>query len=70
MVRKTMRRNKRSMRNRKNRKSVGGTRKAKGPMEWSKFVKRTYEEMKSKNANVTFKDAMMEASRRKKNGQF
>lgn len=71
MVRKTMRKNKRTMRNRKDRKSCGGTRKtSKGPMEWSKFVKKTYEEMKGKNANVTFKDAMMEASRRKKNGQY
>ena len=66
-----MRKSKRTMRNRKNRKAVGGTRKAsKGPMQWSQFVKRTYEDMKRKNANVTFKDAMVEASKRKKNGQY
>jgi hypothetical protein len=35
---------------------------------WNKSVKRVYEEMKRKNSNVDFGDALREASRRKKNG--
>ena len=35
---------------------------------WNKTVKRVYEEMKRKNRNATFSDALKEASRRRKAG--
>jgi hypothetical protein len=35
---------------------------------WNKSVKRVYEEMKRKDSNTSFGDALREASRRKKNG--
>lgn len=51
---------------RKNRK---GTRKQSGGKRaltpWNKHVKRVYEEMKRKDRSVQFKDALVEASRRK-----
>ena len=37
---------------------------------WPQFVKSTYEAMKRKDKSATFKDAMKEASRRKKRGEF
>ena len=37
---------------------------------WNKAVKRVYEEMKRKNSNVSFGDALKEASRRKKAGNL
>jgi hypothetical protein len=51
---------------RKNRK---GTRKQSGGKRaltpWNKHVKRVYEDMKRKDRSVQFKDALVEASRRK-----
>ena len=35
---------------------------------WNKTVKRVYEEMKRKDRNATFSDALKEASRRRKAG--
>jgi hypothetical protein len=37
---------------------------------WPQFVKKTYLDMKRSDKGATFKDAMKEASRRKKAGQF
>lgn len=41
-----------------------------GASSWPQFVKKTYMEMKRSDKGATFKDAMVEASRRKKAGQF
>jgi hypothetical protein len=41
-----------------------------GAGSWPQFVKKTYLEMKRSDKGATFKDAMVEASRRKKAGQF
>jgi hypothetical protein len=41
-----------------------------GASSWPQFVKKTYEDMKRSDKGATFKDAMKEASRRKKAGQF
>jgi hypothetical protein len=47
----------------------GGSRKTKRKASsWNKAVKRVYEEMKRKNRNATFGEAMRVASQRKKNG--
>jgi len=46
-----------------------GTRKA-GAGSWPQFVKKTYLDMKKKNPSATFKQAMKEASARKKRGEF
>ena len=35
------------------------------PSEWNMFVKKIYEEGKSKNSNYEFKQALMDASKRK-----
>jgi hypothetical protein len=37
---------------------------------WNMAVKRVYQEMKRKNRNASFGDALKEASRRKKNGSL
>lgn len=37
---------------------------------WNKAVKRVYEEMKRKDRNASFGDALKEASRRKKAGNL
>lgn len=42
-----------------------GSRKA---SPWNQAVKRVYQEMKRKDRNASFGDALKEASRRKKNG--
>ncbi len=47
------------------RKAKKGTRKA---SPWNMAVKRVYEEMKRKDRNAKFGDALKEASKRKKNG--
>jgi hypothetical protein len=52
---------------RKSRKQAGGKR---APSEWNKSVKRVYEEMKRKDRNATFGDALKEASLRKKAGNL
>ena len=38
--------------------------------KWPQFVKKVYGDMKKKDRNVTFKQAMKEPSRRKKAGQY
>jgi hypothetical protein len=38
--------------------------------KWPQFVKKVYGDMKKKDRSVTFKQAMKEASRRKKAGQY
>lgn len=55
---------------RHDRKAVRHTRKGNRGGSWAQFVKKTYEEMKKTNKSATFKDAMKEASRRKKRGEF
>lgn len=54
--------------------SEGGRRKtrkmSKGADAWRDSVMRVYKEMKAKNADTQFKDALVEASRRKKAGQL
>lgn len=52
------------------RKAAHKTLKGKSASSWPQFVKKTYEEMKKTNKSATFKDAMKEASRRKKRGEF
>ena len=52
---------------RKTRKQAGGKR---APSEWNKAVKRVYGEMKRKDRNASFGDALKEASRRKKAGNL
>ena len=52
---------------RKTRKQTGGKR-ALSP--WNKYVKRVYEEMKKSNKNTQFKDALVEAAKRKKAGKM
>lgn len=52
---------------RKSRKQAGGKR---APSEWNKSVKRVYEEMKRKDRNASFGDALKEASKRKKAGNL
>jgi hypothetical protein len=47
------------------RKQEGGTRKKRALTPWAKFVKKIYAEMKRKNANASFGEALKEASRRK-----
>ena len=46
--------------------SKKGTRKGKrAPSKWNLHVMKVYKEMKSKDKNVSFSDALKEASRRK-----
>jgi hypothetical protein len=52
----------RRRRMRKTRKASAGS--------WPQFVKKTYMQMKKKDKSATFKQAMKEASRLKKAGQF
>jgi hypothetical protein len=49
------------------RRKMRGTRKV---GKWPQFVKKVYGDMKKKDRSVTFKQAMKEASRRKKAGQY
>ena len=51
-------------------KSARHTRKGNRGGSWPQFVKKTYEEMKKSNKNTTFKEAMIEASARKRRGEF
>jgi len=50
------------------RKNSKNTQKSNGGESWPRAVKRVYNEMKAKNKNYQFKDAMKEASRRKNAG--
>ena len=52
---------------RKTRKMDGGKRKA---SPWNMLVKRTFEEMRRKDRNASFGDALKEAARRKKRGDM
>jgi hypothetical protein len=52
------------------RKTAHQTRKGQRSGSWPQFVKKTYEQMKKTNKNTTFGEAMKEASRRKKRGEF
>ncbi len=66
MVKRTLRKSKRS-----SRKQHGGARKTmKKGNEWTGFVTGVFKEMKLKNPDATFKDAMKEASRLKKAGKM
>jgi hypothetical protein len=56
---------KRRNRTRRN-KTEGGKRK--GPSDWNKKVMGVYAEMKKKNKEASFRDALVEASKRKKAG--
>ena len=48
-------------------KTVGGK---KGGNKWNKFVMGVYNEMKRKNPDVSFGEALKEASRLKKKGEY
>lgn len=65
MRRKSMKRKdkKRSV-TRKNKRSGGAN------MPWSQFTAKVYKEMKAKDKNATFSDALVEASKRKKRGEM
>ena len=52
---------------RSTRKMSGGKRKA---SPWNKMVKKVFEEMRRKNKDASFGDALKEASRRKKRGSM
>lgn len=54
---------------RKTRKQEGGKKK-RAPSAWNKAVKNVYQEMKRKDRNASFGDALKEASRRKKAGNL
>lgn len=76
MARKTMRRKtvKRRTARRATRTARSATRKSggakKGGNKWNKFVMGVYNEMKRKDADVSFGDALKEASRLKKKGEY
>ena len=59
---------------RKNKSEMKKTRKQSGkkraPSAWNKFVKSVYEEMKKARKDTQFKDALVEAAKRKKAGQM
>ena len=52
---------------RKTRKQSGGKR---APSHWNKFVQKVYAEMKKARKETQFKDALIEAARRKKAGNM
>ena len=56
-------RNKRHARHTRKQSKKGGT-------PWTKFVTSVYREMKQKDSSVKLRDAMKEASRRKKRGEM
>lgn len=61
---------KRRNRTRRN-KTEGGKRKmSKGASDWNKKVMGVYAEMKKKNKEASFRDALIEASKRKKAGSL
>jgi hypothetical protein len=55
---------------RKHHKSARHTRKGDRGGSWPQFVKKTYLDMKRKNPAATFKQAMIEASARKRRGEM
>jgi hypothetical protein len=64
------RKNRSTRKNRKDRKSRKTQSGGKKMSSWNKAVKRVYEEMKRKDRNASFGDALKEASRRKKSGNL
>jgi hypothetical protein len=64
---KTRRNRKASTRKASRKNQTGGKRKA---SDWNKFTKRVYEEMKRKDSNVMFRDALVEAGKRKRAGKM
>ena len=78
MARKTMRR--KSVKRRTTRRATrtarratrksGGAKAKKGGNKWNKFVMGVYNEMKRKDPEVSFGDALKEASRLKKKGEY
>lgn len=54
----------------KTRRAHRGGKKTRKASPWNKAVKRVYEEMKRKDRNASFGDALKEASRRKKAGRL
>jgi hypothetical protein len=47
------------------RKTKKSGRKTRKPSEWNKLVMKVYKEMKAKDKNTSFSDALKEASKRK-----
>lgn len=71
MAKNRTRRNKTEGGKRKNKnKTEGGRRKTRKASSWTQSVTKLYREMKKKDANTQFKDALVEASRLKKKGQL
>jgi hypothetical protein len=56
--------------NRKARKTVKAVKGKSGADTWREGVMRVYKEMKAKNVNTRFGDALQEASKRKKAGKL
>jgi hypothetical protein len=54
----------------KTRRAHRGGKKTRKASPWNKAVKRVYDEMKRKDRNASFGDALKEASRRKKAGRL
>jgi hypothetical protein len=55
-------------RNKTRRNKTEGGKSKKGPSDWNKKVMGVYAEMKKKNKEASFRDALVEASKRKKAG--
>jgi hypothetical protein len=55
-------------RNRTRRNKTEGGKRKKGPSDWNKKVMGVYAEMKKNNKEASFRDALVEASKRKKAG--
>jgi hypothetical protein len=55
-------------RNKTRRNKTEGGKGKKGPSEWNKKVMGVYSEMKNNDSNASFRDALVEASKRKKAG--
>jgi hypothetical protein len=55
---------------RKTHKKTTARKTRKAPNKWNKFVMSVFGEMKKANKNVSFSDALKEASKRKKKGQY
>lgn len=53
---------------RRNKTRSGKRKMSKGASDWNKKVMGVYAEMKKKNANASFRDALVESSKRKKAG--
>jgi len=69
MVQQSRRKTQRKQGGKRKMRKMRGTRKS-GATSWPQFVKKCYMDMKRKNPGATFKQAMKEASARKKRGEF